>query len=156
MPLMWRNRRDLRAALLIVSLAGLFDSGLTLRAALDRLTKNADPWLRWHLDRMSRRLTVTPDKPMRALDTGIFSENIVDKIADAAGRDQFIEAIKALGRTSLSRVVESVRRNARITHYVLMAIAVAVFVGLGVGSYVATGAAGFDISPPSVSGSLSK
>jgi hypothetical protein len=156
MPLMWRNRRDLRAALLIVSLAGLFDSGLTLRAALDRLTKNADPWLRWHLDRMSRRLTVTPDKPMRALDTGIFSENIVDKIADAAGRDQFIEAIKALGRTSLSRVVESVRRNARITHYVLMGIAVTVFVGLGVGSYVATGAASFDISPPSVSSSFSE
>lgn len=29
LPLLWRNRRDLRAALLIVSLAGLFDSNLT-------------------------------------------------------------------------------------------------------------------------------
>ncbi len=53
-PLMWRNRRDLRAALLIVSLSGLFDSGLTLRAALDRLTRSSDPWLRWHLNRMNR------------------------------------------------------------------------------------------------------
>jgi hypothetical protein len=152
-PLMWRNRRDLRGALLIVSLAGLFDSNLTLRAAIDQLKEHADPWLRWHLERMSRRLTATPHQPMRALDTGIFSEVIVDKITDAAGRDQFIDAIKSLGRTSLSRVVEAVRRNARITHYILMGIAVAVFVGVGVGSYVATGAASFDIPTPSVNGS---
>ncbi|CAE6832474.1 hypothetical protein R69746_06558 [Paraburkholderia aspalathi] len=143
-PLMWRNRRDLRAALLIVSLSGLFDSGLTLRAALDRLTKTADPWMKWHLNRMSRRLTVTPHEPMRALNTGIFSDEVIDTIADAAGRDQFIQAIKDLGRESLSRVVETVRRNARITHYVLLGIAAAGFLIFGIGSYVATGAASFD------------
>ncbi|SDR54361.1 hypothetical protein SAMN05443245_7410 [Paraburkholderia fungorum] len=145
-PLMWRNRRDLRAALLIVSLSGLFDSGLTLRAALDRLTRTADPWLRWHLNRMSRRLTETPDEPMRALDTGIFSESIVDTITDAAGRDQFVQAIKDLGRDSLSRVVENVRRNAKITHYVLLGLAATLFLTLGVGSYVMTGAASLDTS----------
>lgn len=145
-PLMWRNRRDLRAALLIVSLSGLFDSGLTLRASLDRLTKTADPWLKWHLNRMSRRLTAAPDKPMRALDTGIFSEPIVDTITDAAGRDQFVEAIKLLGRESLSRVVETVRRNAKITHYVLLAFAAFIFLALGVGSYVMTGAVSLDMS----------
>jgi hypothetical protein len=146
MPLMWRNRRDLRAALLIVSLSGLFDSGLTLRAALDRLTKTADPWLRWHLNRMGRRLTVAPHEPMRALDTGIFSEMIVDKITDAAGRDQFVQAIKDLGRDSLSRVVETVRRNAKITHYVLLGIAAGAFLALGVGSYAMTGAASLGMS----------
>jgi hypothetical protein len=145
-PLMWRNRRDLRAALLIVSLSGLFDSGLTLRAALDRLTRTADPWLKWHLNRMSRRLTETPDEPMRALDTGIFSESIVDTITDAAGRDQFVQAIKDLGRDSLSRIVENVRRNAKITHYVLLGLAATLFLTLGVGSYVMTGAASLDTS----------
>ena len=147
MPLMWRNRRDLRAALLIVSLAGLFDSNLVLRAALDRLAKTADPWLKWHIDRMSRRLTQRPDEPMRALDTGIFSEMVIDTIADAAGRDQFVHAIKNLGRNSLDRVVATVRRNARITHYVLLGFAVTMFFVLGIGSYVATGAASFDSSP---------
>ncbi|WP_372237302.1 type II secretion system protein [Burkholderia sp. SRS-W-2-2016] len=145
-PLMWRNRRDLRAALLIVSLSGLFDSGLTLRAALDRLTRTADPWLRWHLNRMSRRLTQAPDEPMRALDTGIFSESIVDTITDASGRDQFVQAIKDLGRDSLSRVVENVRRNAKITHYVLLGLAAIAFLVIGVGSYVMTGAASLDTS----------
>ncbi|WGS55107.1 type II secretion system protein (plasmid) [Paraburkholderia sp. D15] len=145
-PLMWRNRRDLRAALLIVSLSGLFDSGLTLRAALDRLSKTADPWLKWHLNRMSRRLTATPHQPMRALDTGIFSDEIVDTVSDAAARDQFIAAIKALGRESLARVVESVRRNAKITHYVLLGFAALIFLGLGVGSYVMTGAVSLDLS----------
>jgi type II secretory pathway component PulF len=143
MPLMWRNRRDLRAALLIVSFAGLFDSNLTLRASLDRLTRTADPWLKWHLNRMSRRLTQRPDQTMRALDTGIFSEEVMDTISDAAGRDQFVQAIKSLGRSSLDRVVATVRRNARITHYVLMGFAILLFFVLGVGSYVATGAVSF-------------
>ncbi|TCG00952.1 type II secretion system protein [Paraburkholderia strydomiana] len=138
-PLMWRNRRDMRAALLIVSLAGLFDSNLTLRAAINRVAHTADPWLRWHLMTMSKRLTQRPDHPMRALDTGIFSEMIVDTITDAAGRDQFEAAIKSLGRESLARVVEAVKRNARLTHYVLLALAVVLFLTIGVGSYVVTG-----------------
>ncbi|MCO8317283.1 type II secretion system protein [Burkholderia multivorans] len=144
MPLMWRNRRDLRAALLIVSLAGLFDSGLTLRAALDRLMKMSDPWMRWHLRRMSTRLTANPDEPMQALDTGIFSETTIDIMTDAAGRDQFVESIKELGQHSLSRVVDAVKRNAKITHYVLLGGAVLLFLVFGLGSYFATGAVAFD------------
>lgn len=144
MPLMWRNRRDLRAALLIVSLAGLFDSGLTLRAALDKLAKSADPWMRWHLSQMSVRLTANPDKSMHALDTGIFSETTIDILTDAAARDQFVESIKDLGQSSLSRVVEVVRRNAKITHYLLLGGAVLMFIVFGVGSYFATGAVAFD------------
>ncbi|VWC47111.1 type II secretion system protein [Burkholderia lata] len=150
MPLMWRNRRDLRAALLIVSLAGLFDSGLTLRAALDKLAKSADPWMRWHIRQMSTRLTANPHKPMHALDTGIFSEMTIDILTDASGRDQFVESVKSLGHSSLDRVVESVRRNAKITHYVLLAGAVLAFLVFGLGSYFATGAVAFDGASTSI------
>ncbi|GJH26835.1 type II secretion system protein [Caballeronia novacaledonica] len=151
MPLLWRNRRDLRAALLIVSLAGLFDSNLTLRAALERLLKTADPWLRWHLKIMDRRLTARSDEPMRALDTGIFSVTIVDTITDAAGRDQFEAAIKSLGRESLDRVVEAVKRNARMTHFILLGFAAALFLTLGIGSYVVTGAVNLTSGNPAAS-----
>ncbi|MEM5440552.1 type II secretion system protein, partial [Paraburkholderia diazotrophica] len=41
----------------------------------------------------------------------------------------------------------TVRRNARITHYVLLGFAVSMFFALGIGSYVATGAVSFDSSP---------
>ncbi|MGG2041502.1 type II secretion system protein [Burkholderia gladioli] len=150
MPLMWRNRRDLRAALLIVSLAGLFDSGLTLRAALSKLERAADPWMRWHLRQMSRRLTAQPDEPMQALDTGIFSETTIDILTDAAGRDQFVESVKSLGHSSLGRVVESVRRNAKVTHYVLLGAAVLAFLVFGLGSYFATGAVAFDGASTSI------
>lgn len=80
---------------------------------------------------------------MRAFATGIFSEEVVDRIADAERRDNFVDAIKSLGRSSLDRVVEAVKRNARITHYVLLGIAAAAFIGLGVGSYVVTGVTSF-------------
>ena len=87
-----------------------------------------------------------PDEAMRALDTGIFSEEIVDTISDASGRDQFVAAIKSLGSTSLTRVVEKVRRNARITHYVLLGVASIIFLVAGVGSYVMTGVVSLDLS----------
>lgn len=141
-PLMWRNRRDLRAALLIVSLSGLFDSGLTLSAALERVRRNADPWLRWHVTRMQRRLSAKPEEPMRALETGIFSQLVVDRIADAERRDNFVHAIKSLGREALDSVVEAVRRNAKITHYVLLGVAAVLFIVLAVGSYAVTGIVG--------------
>ena len=151
MPLLWRNRRDLRAALLIVSLAGLFDSNMTLRAALDRLTKTADPWLRWHLVAMSRRLTARADEPMRALDTGIFSLMIVDAITDASGRDQFEDAIKSLGRKSLDRVVLLVKRSARTTHYILLGFAATLFLTVGIGSYLMTGLVSMTSGAPGMS-----
>ncbi|WP_321817931.1 MULTISPECIES: type II secretion system protein [unclassified Paraburkholderia] len=142
-PLMWRNRRDLRAALLIVSLSGLLDSGLTLSAALKRIGRHSDPWLRWHVEVMERRLKEHPEQPMRAFASGIFSEEVVDRIADAERRDNFVDAIKSLGRSSLDRVVEAVCRNARVTHYVLLGVAAALFIGVGVGSYVVTGVTSF-------------
>ncbi|WP_429359145.1 type II secretion system protein [Paraburkholderia sp. GAS32] len=141
-PLMWRNRRDLRAALLIVSLSGLFDSGLTIQASLEKIKVNADPWLKWHISRMLRHLKQRPEAPMRALETGIFSTLIVDKIADAERRDNFVQAIKLLGRDSLESVVEAVRRNARRTHLVLLALAAIIFVVVGLGSYLMTGLVG--------------
>jgi type II secretory pathway component PulF len=153
-PLMWRNRRDLRAALLIVSLSGFFDSGLTLSAALERVKVNADPWLRWHVARMLRRLELKPEEPMRALETGIFSELVVDRIADAERRDNFIEAIKSLGRGSLDRVVEAVRRNARITHYVLLGVAALLFIAVGIGSYAVTGLVGIQSALSATTGSF--
>lgn len=151
-PFLWRNRRDMRAALLIVSLAGLFDSNLTLRAAINRIAKTSDPWLRWHLNTMSRRLTERPDQPMRALDTGLFSEMVVDTITDASGRDRFESAIKTLGRDSLGRVVDAVKRNARMTHYMLLGFAVVLFLTVGVGSYVVTGEVQLSGGAPSITG----
>jgi len=143
LPLLWRNRRDLRAALLIVSLSGLFDSGLTVSAALESVKANADLWLKWHINRMLKRLKQRPEQPMRALETGIFSTLIVDKIADAERRDNFVEAVKALGRSSLDNVVEAVKRNARITHLVMLSFAAATFIVVGLGSYVMTGVVNF-------------
>jgi len=142
LPFLWRNRRDLRAALLIVSLAGLFDSGMTMSAALEKIKVNADPWLRWHVSRMLRRLKQRPEEAMRALETGIFSMLIVDKITDAERRGGFVDAIKSLGRSSLDTVIEAIRRNARRTYAMMIGFAGLVFIVIGLGSYMLTGLVG--------------
>ncbi len=87
---------------------------------------------------------------MRALDTGIFSEMVVDTISDAAGRDQFVQAIKDLGgaircRASLTQC--DATRRSRTT--CCSALRAALFLLLGVGSYLMTGAASLDSAPVS-------
>lgn len=142
-PFLFRNHRDLTAAMLIVSLASLFESGLTLRAALNRLAQHANPWLAWHLAEANRRLDAQPDEPLLALDTGLFSVEIVDKIADSARRANFEDAIRTLGHQSLAEVVELIRRNAKINHYAMLGVA-ALMIGLiGLGSYITVVEVGF-------------
>lgn len=138
-PFLYRNNRDLRAAQLIVSFAALFESGLTFRQAIRRLMRTSDSWLSWHLREMDRRLTAEPHRPMSAFDTGLFSTLIVDKVSDAAGRDQFEEAITDLGTQSLKEIVEAVQRNAKKVHYILLGLAGLLFILIAIGSYLATG-----------------
>jgi hypothetical protein len=133
LPWLYRNRRDLRASLLLISMAGLFASGMSFQRTLDRLAKAADPWMRWHLDMMRDRLRMMPDKPLRAIDTGLFTDRIMDKIVDAASRDQFEMAIMNLGHDSIERVIAMVRKNAYVTGIVMMLFAT-LFLGIvGVG-----------------------
>ena len=138
-PFLYRNNRDLRAAQLIVSFAALFESGLTFRQAIRRLLRTSDPWLSWHLREMDRRLTAEPHRPMAAFDTGLFSTLIVDKVSDAAGRDQFEEAITELGTQSLKEIVEAVQRNAKRVSYFLLGFAGLFFILIAIGSYLAIG-----------------
>jgi hypothetical protein len=49
-------------------------------------------------------------------------------------------------------VVEAVKRNARLTHYVLLGFAVVVFLAVGVGSYVVTGAVNMSGGIPTAGG----
>lgn len=138
-PFLYRNHRDLRAAILLVSLAALFTTGLTFRQAIAKLQATADPWLHWHLSEMSNRLSAHPDKPMEALSTGLFSQLIIDKISDAAGRDQFEEAITSLGNSALARIVETVQANAKRVHLILLGMTGMLFLFICLGSYAATG-----------------
>jgi type II secretory pathway component PulF len=138
-PFIYRNYRDLRAAVLIVSFAALFSSGVTFRNAIARLKQTADPWLRWHLDEMDRRLTQNPHRPMEAFNTGLFSVSIVDKVSDAASRDQFEEAITALGSEWLGEIVKAIQRNAKRVHFALLGVTGLMFLFICLGSYVATG-----------------
>jgi len=140
-PLLYRNNRDVKAAQLLIALAALFESGLNFRQALARLLQTADPWLAWHLRQMGDRLTAEPDLPMAAFATGLFSTMVIDKVTDAAGRDQFEEAVMDLGTKSLTEIVDAVKKNAKTVHLYLLGIAGLTFIVIGLGSYIATGLA---------------
>ncbi|WP_322074723.1 type II secretion system F family protein [Burkholderia cepacia] len=141
-PFLFRNHRDLEAARFIVALASLFESGLPLRAALNRLAEHATPWLAWHLKTMHARLDDDPEEPLMALDTGMLSRELVDRIADSARRANFEEAVRELGHASLGSVIETIRRNARVTHFVMLVVGLSFVALVGLGSYITVASVG--------------
>lgn len=93
----WRNHRDVQATTFLMTLAILLDGkrfgpGEAFRKMRDFST----PWLAWHLSRMNKRLELAPSKPALAVNTGIFSRSLLDRIEDYADRSDFNVALKKI------------------------------------------------------------
>jgi hypothetical protein len=110
----WMRRRSCGAIvailrpLLIVALSALLDSGLTLSAHSSVSSSHrsgcAGMSRRW--SDASRSIPSSRCARLRRAS----SRKMVDRIADAERRDNFVDAIKSLGRTSLDRVVSGAPR----------------------------------------------
>lgn len=52
----WSIYRDRQSAAFLGVLGGLLTSGMELDAAMGRMEKNSDPWLRWHIGRIRSKV----------------------------------------------------------------------------------------------------
>lgn len=100
--------RDYAGGIFLVTFASLLNSGMATTEALRKMSGTATPWLRYHINRMMRALDSTPDKPGRALNTGIFSQRLADRIEDFASRGNFNDAINKVGIQGVKKVIQSV------------------------------------------------
>lgn len=123
----WSVYRDRQSASFLAVLGGLLASGMELDTAVGRIEKNASPWLQWHVRRIRTKLAVVGAKPLSALDTGLFSEKILDLIEDASRGRSFDETLTHLGTDALPVIISRVKWMAAVTGTVLLVLTGAIF-----------------------------
>jgi type II secretory pathway component PulF len=114
--------RDYSGALLIVSLASLMRSGVSLRSALEQALQYANPWMRWHLRKILLRLSSSSATGFgQAFATGVLSPDLEDRITDASERQDPVQAFVKIGVGSIDRIAISIEGSAnRINSFMLI------------------------------------
>ncbi len=117
----WSSYRQNEGNNFLISLSILLQSNNHgIKEALEMMRKFSTPWLTWHITLMLHRLTLTPNRPALALDTGIFDLRMMDRIEDYADRSEFNRAIYKLAFDSGEKFVERAQKRALFIGVVAM------------------------------------
>lgn len=118
--------RDVRSGEFLMSLAALTEANVSTYDALSLMMPHADGWTRWHLARV--RLSLRSDHDItRAIDTGIFSDEIYDRVCEYAERSNFESGIRKIGLTTIEEVAFSINKRSAIVRNVLL-VSVGMFI----------------------------
>ena len=118
--------RDVRSGEFLMSLAALTEANVSTYDALSLMMQHADGWTRWHLARI--RLSLRSDHDVtRAIDTGIFSDEIYDRVCEYAERSNFESGIRKIGLTTIEEVALSINKRSAIIRNVLL-VSVGMFI----------------------------
>jgi type II secretory pathway component PulF len=109
---MYATYRDRNASSLLIVMASLLRAGKTMDQALERISAQGTPYLRWHTRAMQRRLVAFAGDPARILSSGLFSDDILDRITNATASRQLADAIQHIGTEAIMDVVKSVKTAA--------------------------------------------
>lgn len=114
--------RDYVGSIFLVSLASLMKARVGLSESLDALSNRASPWLRWHIRRIQSRLNFEADHPARAFQTGVFNQELTDRVMDFGSRSKFHEAIGKVGISSIEKVTSFVTSSAQLMNRILILV----------------------------------
>ncbi|GAB3629484.1 Toxin coregulated pilus biosynthesis protein E [Pandoraea terrae] len=129
--------RDVRAGEFLVSLAALTEAKVSTFDAITMMMTGTRPWMRSHLMRM--RASLKSDRSMtKAMDTGLFSEALFDRIAEYSERSNFEKGIRKIGLTALEEVADIIRQRSAVMKNVLIML-VGGFMVFTVGSMLQIG-----------------
>jgi type II secretory pathway component PulF len=132
----WDSYRENEANNFLVSLAILLQSNNHgIKESLERMRQFANPWLGWHITLMLKRLVLTPDSPAKALNTGLFSYRIMDRIEDYSERTDFHKALRMLAFDHGGKAVEAATRKAILGGFLAMGIVAMVLGVIVLGSF---------------------
>ncbi|KUM05606.1 hypothetical protein KIF53_13945 [Chromobacterium subtsugae] len=113
--------RDLKASEFLVSLAALSQANTAVYDAVLLLEQGATPWMRWHLARI--RLALTSNRSiLKAMDTGLFSEEIFDRISEYSERSNFENGIRKIGLTTIEEISEVISARSAVMRNVLIVV----------------------------------
>lgn len=112
--------RGQAAATFLGVLAALIESGKTVRESLDQMRSNSSPYMRWRITQIMRRLDISGEEGIKSLRTGFFSQQIMDRIEDAATNRTFGATLRHIGENALRLIVRTVEQQADVANMVFM------------------------------------
>lgn len=131
--------RDIRSSEFLVSLAALAEAKVSVFDSVSLMCVGSSPWMRSHL--MQIRQSLRSDHSItKAIDTGLFSDEIFDRIAEYSQRSNFEKGLSKIGLTTIQEVAELIKQRATIMRHILILI-VGFFILFTVASMLAIGQA---------------
>jgi type II secretory pathway component PulF len=115
--------RDFSGSLLLISLASMMRSGVSLRSALERSLTFSSPWLRWHIRKVLSNLS-KPNVPHfgQAFATGLLSQQLEDRVQDASERRDPIDAFVRMGVSAVDRMGVYIDQRAAALNKLMLAV----------------------------------
>ena len=129
--------RDYNSAVMLVSLSGLMQSGASLVGSLKSMRSSSPPWLAWHIGQVLLKLDKEAASPAKAFNTGVFPEDIYERVVDYGERSGFQFALKKIGGQSLEALDKKVAGLAKIMNNLLLMTAGMMMAGI-IGSVMLT------------------
>ena len=111
-----------QSASLLGVVAGLLNAGMELSAAFRRIAETSNPYMRWHIARILKKMDMAGTDGILALNTGLFNVGVMDRIEDAAASRGFDETLAYVGTIALDSVIDKVKFA--VTSFVALLVAI--------------------------------
>lgn len=125
----YRIFRDYNAATFLVAVAMMLNAGQSLHLTMEELKKRSSPWLRWHINRISRGLNRASGAFGEAFNTGLLAQPIANRLTDSSRRSpKFHEVVTRIGVDGLDKTAAEVEKSAKRMNTILF-ICMGILVG---------------------------
>lgn len=119
--------RDFSGAMLVISIASLMRSGVSLRSSIERAIRFSTPWMRWHLREILRGITAEHGSQFGlAFATGVLNPAMEDRVQDAAERRDPVTAFVKVGVGSIDRIERTMEASSSRINALMLAVAACV------------------------------
>jgi type II secretory pathway component PulF len=128
----WRARADrippfsmyrgLQASSFLGVLAALLESGRQIREALVIMQESSSPYMAWRIQQIIRRIDIDGGAGVTALNTGLFSTQVMDRIEDSSTNRTFGDALRFIGDNALRLILRAMKQQAAAAYVILMLI----------------------------------
>lgn len=115
--------RDFSGALLLVSLASMMRSGVSLRTSLMRVQNFASPWMKWHVRRILLNLSRSGSPYFgQAFQTGVLNTEMSDAVLDASERRNPVESFIRTGLRAIDLMIVLLEKRAKVINLSLLLV----------------------------------
>jgi hypothetical protein len=115
--------RDFAGAAFLAQLAALTkrvgERVMSLKEALDLVAANGSPWVKWHVEMILTRMSVSPDSKGQVFATGVVNQRATYRIQDLAEYAQLSEMLSQVGEIVLTKAPEEIEKRGKKIDFLL-------------------------------------